>query len=138
MNPGFPFINNRWSFILLRWSVALIFFLHAIVRIINNTIPEFAGFLETKGILFATTIVWAITLFEIAGSIALALNYNARCLSILFILMLITGIILIHAKPGWFVGEHGTGGVEYSFILIVCLLHIAAGQNKKSVSQNAF
>ena len=34
--------------------------------------------------------------------------------------------ILIHANLGWFVGEHGVGGMEYSLCLIVALLVIAA------------
>ena len=36
------------------------------------------------------------------------------------------GIVIIHAKLGWFVGEHGTGGSEYSVCLLLCLLVIAA------------
>jgi len=49
-----------------------------------------------------------------------------RLLAAGFIILLLVGIVLIHASLGWFVGEHGTGGCEYSFILIVALLVIAA------------
>ena len=35
------------------------------------------------------------------------------------------GIVLIHRHLGWFVGEHGTGGSEYSVALIVMLLVLA-------------
>ena len=37
-----------------------------------------------------------------------------------------TGIVLIHAGNGWWVGEHGTGGSEYSVALILMLLVVAA------------
>ena len=37
-----------------------------------------------------------------------------------------TGIWLIHRHNGWFVGEHGTGGSEYSVALLAMLLVIAA------------
>ncbi len=37
------------------------------------------------------------------------------------------GIVLIHRHLGWFVGEHGTGGSEYSVALIFMLLVLAAG-----------
>ena len=36
------------------------------------------------------------------------------------------GIALIHRHNGWFVGEHGTGGSEYSVALLAMLLVIAA------------
>jgi putative oxidoreductase len=53
-------------------------------------------------------------------------NFYTKILCIVFLLILFTGIFLIHAKLGWFVGEHGTGGVEYSFILMMALLVIAS------------
>lgn len=36
------------------------------------------------------------------------------------------GIVTIHAKLGWFGGEHGTGVMEYSPALIASLITIAA------------
>ncbi|NOT94234.1 DoxX family protein [Ferruginibacter sp.] len=122
----FPFLTQRQTLILLRYSVALVFMAHALVRVINDTIPQFSLFFENKGFIYAKAIVWAITVFEIVGSIALAAGYFTKWLSAGFILMLLIGIVLIHASLGWFVGEHGTGGCEYSFILIMCLLLIAS------------
>ncbi|WP_460557997.1 DoxX family protein [Ferruginibacter profundus] len=126
----FPFFTLRQTLVLLRYAVAFVFLAHAVVRIINKTIPQFTLFLENKGFLYGTIIVWAITVFEIAGSILLAAGYFTKWLSAGFILMLLIGIILIHASLGWFVGEHGTGGCEYSFILIICLL-VLASENEK-------
>ena len=37
------------------------------------------------------------------------------------------GIVIVHAAKGWFVGEHGAGGVEYSIVLFVACVVIAAG-----------
>ena len=45
----------------------------------------------------------------------------------LLLAIAIGGIVLIHWRFGWFVGEHGTGGSEYSIALIVMLLVVAAG-----------
>lgn len=126
----FPFFTQRQTLILLRFSVAFVFLAHAVVRIIHATIPQFSLFLENKGFLFGNVIVWGITIFEFMGSIALASGYFIRWLSAGFILMLLIGIILIHFSLGWFVGEHGTGGSEYSFILIMCLLVLAAKDEK--------
>jgi putative oxidoreductase len=43
-----------------------------------------------------------------------------------FGVILLVGIALIHRHLGWFVGEHGTGGSEYSVSLLLALLVIAA------------
>lgn len=126
----FPFLSLKHSLFLLRISVAFIFITHAAFRIINGTIAQFGGFLNTKGLQFGITIVWAITAFEIIGGVLLALGYFTKWLSAGFILMLLVGVILIHASLGWFVGEHGTGGSEYSFILIMALIVIASANSK--------
>lgn len=127
----FPWLSLSQTLVLLRISTALVFFLHALFRVINGTTPIFGGFLETKGFPSGTSFVWAITAFELIGGVLLALGYFKKILSLGFIIILVIGIVLIHAKLGWFVGEHGTGGTEYSFILIMALLAIAATENKE-------
>lgn len=122
----FPFIKLNEALVLLRISVALVFMAHALVRVINDTIPDFTLFLDNKGFVYSKAVVWAITVFEIAGSLLLAAGYFIKWLAAGFIVILLTGIVLIHFSLGWFVGEHGTGGMEYSFILVACLVVIAA------------
>lgn len=126
----FPFFTSNASLILLRIALAIIFLSHSIVRIANATIGQFADFLESKGFSFGIGWVWAITVFELGGGILLASGVFKKWISAGFIFMLIVGIILIHADLGWFVGEHGTGGSEYSFILIAALLTVAASDSK--------
>jgi putative oxidoreductase len=126
----FPFISLEHSLIFLRISVAFIFLAHAVVRVANSTINQFGGFMESKGFIYGNLWVWGITIFEIIGGLLLAFGYFTKWLSAGFIFLLIVGIILIHASFGWFVGEHGTGGSEYSFILIMALLVIAAVDKK--------
>lgn len=126
MTKSFPFISASVMQLILRYSVALVFFLHAVVRIASKTIPQFAGFLENTGLPYGKAIVIAITIFEIIGAILLAIGWFARLLAAGFFVLLLIGVILIHASNGWFVGEHGVGGVEYSFILMIALMVIAA------------
>ena len=128
---AFPFITASQSIVLLRISLAIIFIAHAVVRLMKGTIPIFGGFLDTKGLVAGTTIVWCVTIFEIIGGLTLAAGYAVKWLSAGFILMLIAGILLIHFTLGWFVGEHGSGGSEYSFILIIGLIVVAAFDKKK-------
>lgn len=127
----FPFISQSNSLILLRVSVAIIFLSHSIVRITNSTVERFGGFMESKGFPYGIAWVWGITAFEITGGLLLAFGYFTNILSAGFVFMLIVGIVLIHASFGWFVGEHGTGGCEYSFILIAALIVIAASNQKQ-------
>lgn len=129
-----PYLTVARSILLLRISIAIVFLAHAIVRISNHTIGTFGGFLDNKGFMYGTAIVWLITVFEILGGILLALGYFTKIMAAGFILILLIGIILIHFSLGWFVGEHGTGGVEYSFILIMSLVTVIAADNQKTVS----
>ncbi len=129
---AFPFVSLKTALIVLRISLAIVFLAHAIVRILGGTINQFAGFLNAKGLMIGHVLVWSITVFELAGGVLLALGYFTKWLSAGFIGMLLVGIVLIHAGQGWFVGEHGTGGVEYSFILIVAFLVVAAADNKSA------
>lgn len=131
MTGKFPFISLVNSLIVLRFAVAFVFLMHATFRIANSTVEQFGGFLEEKGFPHGALWVSAITAFEIIGGILLAFGYFTRILSAGFIFLLIMGIILIHASLGWFVGEHGTGGSEYSFILITSLLVIASSSSAR-------
>jgi putative oxidoreductase len=123
-----PFITLARAIILLRVSLALVFIIHATVRILHHTIGNFSEFLTNKGFKYATVIVWMITVFEIVGGVILAIGNYVKQLSIGFIIILLIGIILIHLPLGWFVGEHGTGGVEYSFILIMAFIAVMAAE----------
>ncbi len=122
----FPFLSLKNSQLLLRCGLAIVFLSHAIVRIIGNTVERFGGFLESKGLPYGVSLVWGITVFEIVGALLLVANYGTKWISVAFILMLAAGIQLIHAPLGWFVGEHGTGGVEYSFMLMIALMVTAS------------
>lgn len=115
---------------LLRISLAVVFLAHAVVRITGGTIDRFAGFMNAKGLMFGQALVWSITAFELVGGVLMALGYFVKWLSAGFTILLLVGIVLIHASQGWFVGEHGTGGMEYSFILIVAFLVVAAADSK--------
>lgn len=130
MKNKFPFITLSQSLLLLRIAVPFMLIAHAMIRITGGTIGRFANFLEERGFIFGLAIVWLITIVELAGGILMMLGYYTRWIAAIFIVQLILGIIIIHAAKGWFVGEHGTGGVEYSLVLIVALVVIAAADKK--------
>nr|WP_315251947.1 DoxX family protein [uncultured Flavobacterium sp.] len=127
----FPFLSSSQSLLLFRITLPLFFVAHAVARIANGTIERFAGFLEGKGFYATNAMVLGITVYEIIGGIALAFGYYTKYLSLGFILMLILGNIIIHYENGWWVGEHGAGGMEYSCILILGLIVIASTKSQK-------
>jgi putative oxidoreductase len=136
MKP-FAFLQLKHAVIILRCALAVVFLAHAVVRVANGTINQFGVFLESKRLPAGNALVWLITIFEIGGSLLLAAGYFTRWLSLFFIVLLLAGIILIHFQLGWFVGEHGDGGMEYSFILIAAFLVVAAGSSKKPGLQSS-
>jgi putative oxidoreductase len=126
----FPFVTLSTGVTLLRIVTALLFAAHAIVRIANGTIPQFGKFMEAVGFPAGAAWVWAITITEIVAALMLMTNRCVRPAATALFLIAVVGIILIHRHSGWFVGEHGTGGAEYSVALIMMLLVIAAADRQ--------
>lgn len=122
----FPFLSLRIYAVALRVVTAGIFLAHAVVRLLNGTIPNFAEALRQKGFPLPVLIVWGITAFEVIGGTLLAIGWWTRYAALGFLGILLAGIAIIHYRLGWFVGEHGTGGCEYSVCLIFGLLVISA------------
>lgn len=113
------------AIVFLRVVVALLMLIHGVARIYLGIVDDFGGFLTTHHFPLGFYLAWAITIFEIIGSIALALGYFVMPLSLIFAVELICGILLVHLKEGWFVVGAGRNGVEYSVLLIAVFLTLA-------------
>ncbi|NJK42423.1 MAG: DoxX family protein [Aquincola sp.] len=112
---------------LLRMGVAVLFMLHAIVRVLTpGSLAQFGRAMTHLGIPQGEAVVWALTGFEIGAGLLMIVGIRTRLMAGGYAVILLTGIVLIHRKLGWFVGEHGTGGSEYSVALLLALLVIAA------------
>lgn len=129
---AFPFLTLAHVIVVLRVATAIFFMAHAVVRIYNGSIPGFAEFLAARGWPMALVIVWSITVAEIVSGVLLIVGRCVRWGVAALLFIDVMGIVIIHAKLGWFVGEHGTGGVEYSLALAVSLLTIAAADREKN------
>lgn len=126
----FPFVSLAAALVVLRVAVAIFFMAHAAVRVVNGTIPGFGAFLQQQGWPQGVLLVWAITLYELVGGTLMALGWRARWMALGLFFIAAMGIVIIHARLGWFVGEHGSGGMEYSWSLMVSLLVIAAADRE--------
>lgn len=115
----------RYSLDVLRIFVSIIFITHAIQRaIIHQTVSGFGEFLETKGFPLGFFVAWFITLYEFIGGASMAFNRGTKYLSAGFVIHQLMGIVLVHARNGWFVVGPSTGGMEYSALIIVALVVI--------------
>lgn len=131
----YPWIGRDHALHVLRIATAALFMAHAITRIANGTIPRFADFMEMHGFPHGIAWVWAITVCEIIAGSLLVLNRGVRWAASSLALIAATGIVIIHRHNGWFVGEHGTGGSEYSVALLAMLLVIATGDGARQPKQ---
>lgn len=125
------------AMLVLRIGTPALFMAHAIVRILNDTIPQFALFMANLGFPQPVLVVWLITAVELTAGTLLILGRQvvASCAALGGISF--GGIVLIHAANGWFVGEHGTGGSEYSVCLLLCLLVLAAADRSGGTGARA-
>lgn len=126
LSSRYPFITLSQALVLLRVAVAIFFMAHAAVRIANGSIPQFGVFLASKGFPQAVALVWAISVYELTAGTLMALGRWVKWMASGLAFIAAMGIVLIHAERGWFVGEHGIGGMEYSLSLIVSLIVLAA------------
>jgi len=99
---------------------------HASMRFVLGTILQFGVFMESQGFPHGRAWVLAITAYELGAGSLLLFNRGVRWAASGLAVIVATGIWLIHRHNGWFVGEHGTGGSEYSVALLAMLLVIAA------------
>jgi hypothetical protein len=78
MNYHFPFLPLNHAITVRRVGIALLFFAHAVVRLLNGTIPRFGEFLGQRGFPFGEAWIWGITVFELVGGILLIVGYQTR------------------------------------------------------------
>lgn len=111
---------------LIRLLVAGLMVTHGAYRALTpGFVSGFGGFLVEQGIPAGVAVATVITAWEIFGGMVLATGRLVRPLALLFVLELCAGIALVHAREGWFVVGGGRNGMEFSALLIGCLLSIA-------------
>lgn len=123
--------KDQAALTVIRVLLAAVMFIHGAARISNGTVGGFGEYLGSQGFPLGFYIAWAITLFELVGSVMLAVGFYAWIVALVFALQLIVGVYMVHWKEGWFVVGAGRNGMEFSFVLIVSLLAIAYSTYKR-------
>lgn len=127
--------QSKYSLVVLRVTMGIIFITHGVARLYYKSVVDFGNYLDSKGFMIGLTIAWTITIGEIISGSLLALGIKVRYCIIFHTLIIATGLVLVHLPNGWFVVGHGTGGIEYS-ILILVVLFVLFTTKHKSVSAN--
>ncbi len=110
---------------LLRAGTAMVLIIHGVARAWLGIVDDFGGALNSWGFPAGFALAWTITVVEIVGGALLAAGLLVRPLCAWFGFQLLMGIYLIHGRVGWFVVGAGRNGVEFSVLLILCLIVIA-------------
>jgi putative oxidoreductase len=119
------------ALVFIRIVLAILMFVHGTARISNGTVGGFGEFLGMQGFPLGFYLAWAITIFELVGSVLLAVGVYAWVIALIFAVHLSFGIALVHWKEGWFVVGAGRNGIEYSVLLVASFLAIAYAYFKK-------
>jgi putative oxidoreductase len=106
----------------LRVVLAGLIAAHGWARLVEGAVVPFGTWLTSLGFPFGLAIATAVTAIEIVGTVLLLLGRFVLPLSLLYAAIYAMGIVLVHAKAGWFVVGLGRNGSEYSVLLIACLL----------------
>jgi putative oxidoreductase len=108
----------------VRLTVAGLIWIHGAARVAAGGVEPFGGWLDGQGFPFGLQQAWAVTIYELVAPLFIIarLFVTLACLGHVFILGV--GLVLVHAPNGWFVVGLGRNGVEYSVLLIACLIAV--------------
>lgn len=109
---------------IVRVVIALIVVVHPISGIWRGDVPGFGTFLSSLGFPLGVPLAWLITLTQIACSLAMIARRFVALACLGHIVILSAGIVIEHARHGWYVVGDGRNGMEYSVTLITCLFAV--------------
>ena len=116
-------LNNTFF---LRLGVSIILIMHSIPGMLDGGVNSFGyDYLNNVGFSpFGPVLAWAIKLSHAATVVCLMTEKYVRLACIITIVILITGIFMVHLPNGWYVVGGGENGIEFNFLLIIALLTI--------------
>lgn len=109
----------------IRIGVALLIFIHGAARVAAGGVAPFGAWLEGQGFPVGIAWAWGVTGYELVAPALIVLRRFVSVLCLGHVGILALGMVMVHMPNGWFVVGLGRNGVEYSVLLILCLLMIA-------------
>lgn len=117
--------SSLQALVAIRVGLAVLLFVHGVARVLHGAVAPFGVFLDGHGLPFGLGIAWFVTLFELLTAPLMALGYRVTQIARVFSAIYACGIWLVHAREGWFVVGLGRNGMEYSVLILLCLLSLA-------------
>lgn len=109
----------------IRIGVALLIFIHGAARVAAGGVVPFGAWLETQGFPVGIAWAWGVTGYELVAPAFIILRRFVSILCLGHVGILALGMVMVHLPNGWFVVGLGRNGMEYSVLLILCLVMIA-------------
>src|SRR5690606_1810587 len=106
----------------IRCGLAALLFIHGLARVLAGGVVPFGAVLDGQGLPFGAGIAWFVTVLELVGAPLLAWGRWVTPIALVFSAIYACGIWLVHAPAGWFVVGLGRNGMEYSVLILLCLL----------------
>jgi putative oxidoreductase len=130
---AFPYLSVNQGYFVLRLALALFFMIHAVTRFTEpNYFASLGVGLGHFGMPFGYALGILATTIELVGGTLLIFNKFAKWTALGFFGISSVGIAFIHLNLGWFVGEFGNGGAEFSVAICATALVIAAFDRQAS------
>lgn len=111
-----------YAALLLRASLALMFFAHAYLKIVVFTPAGAAKYFESLGV--PGFLAYLSMAAEVGGGLLLLLGIETRWVALLLVPLMVGTIVLVHGKAGWLF-TNKDGGWEYPAFWIVGLIVLA-------------
>lgn len=122
----------RSPIVLLRVGVAVLLFIHGAFRATTGGVTGFGEWLTGLGFPAGAAWAWAVTTIELVGAPLMGAGKFVVPIATYLAFQLLLGIALVHFPEGWFVVGGGRNGMEYSVLLILCLVVIAWDQRRQN------
>ena len=111
-----------YAALLLRVSLALMFFAHAYLKIVVFTPAGAAKYFESLGL--PGFVAYLTMAAEVGGGLLLLLGIETRWVALLLVPLILGTIVLVHGKNGWLF-TNKDGGWEFPAFWIVGLVVLA-------------
>lgn len=109
--------------LLLRLSLAVMFFAHAWLKIRVFTVPGTVKYFESLGV--PGSLAYLTIAAEVLGGLLLLFGIGSRWVALALVPLIAGTIVLVHGRNGWLFSNKD-GGWEYPAFWIVGLLVLAA------------
>jgi len=134
-------VNISNSTFVLRFGVALTLFMHSVPGMLNGGVHAFGKmYLDEIGFSpLGVPLAWIIKISHVVAAICLLTERFVKWAVLMTLFVLTMGIVMIHAKEGWYVVGGGRNGVEFNVLLILVLVAILFpnGIKRASISGRA-